>query len=271
VSLESFASDVLGPHQVISDKSWGHGATRVLELRQDSGATWFLKGHSQPDAYGRELAAYRAWVPALGDHAPHLRAADDTLAALLLSAVPGEAGSALGYEPGAQRQAGALLRRLHDGATVPALDLAAAKLAELEGWIARADGLFEPAELDFARASVRGLAGHALVPLPSHGDYTPRNWLLDGERISVIDFEWARPDVWVADLVRLYCGAWREAPALGEAFLDGYGRQLSADDRAVLHACAALTSVFHTVWARAHAETDHEHASRANLHYLRSL
>jgi hypothetical protein len=80
----------------------------------------------------------------------------------------------------------------------------------------------------------------------------------------------SRPDVWVADLGRLYCGAWREQPELGEAFLDGYGRQLSADDRAVLHACAALTALYHTVWSREHGETDHERASRANLSYLRS-
>ncbi|WP_422769226.1 hypothetical protein ACN28C_20885 [Plantactinospora sp. WMMC1484] len=35
----------------------------VLELRDGAGATWFVKGHGDPEHYRRELTAYRRWVP----------------------------------------------------------------------------------------------------------------------------------------------------------------------------------------------------------------
>src|SRR5690606_690708 len=63
----------------------------------------------------------------------------------------------------------------------------------------------------------------ATVVVPTHGDYHPRNWLVDRGRVSVIDFgraAWRPPET---DLARLAAQQWRARPDLEEAFLEGYG------------------------------------------------
>ncbi|GAB3979763.1 aminoglycoside phosphotransferase family protein [Plantactinospora veratri] len=275
--LARYARQMLGSAQVVADRSWGHGVAGVLEVRDGAGVTWFVKGHADPERYRRELAAYRRWVPGLGGQAPELRAYDDDRRVLLLSAVPGEAGLSHVADPEVHRAAGKLLRRLHGTEALPPwTDLAARKLDELDRLSVRGGGLFEPRELDFVRAGLRDLSGVPAPPrVPCHLDYGPRNWLVaragrhraDG-RLHVIDFEWAGPEVWVNDLNRLYFGPWRGRPDLADAFLAGYGRTLDDADRAVLHACGALTALFVAVWAQGRGDPGFAEAWRQNLRRL---
>ncbi|MDG4787447.1 hypothetical protein O7626_16155 [Micromonospora sp. WMMD1102] len=269
--LVGYARQVLGPVRVVADRSWPHGVAGVLEVRDGEGVTWFVKGHGDPERYRRELSAYRRWVPGLGGRAPRLRAYDDGRFALVLSAVPGGPGLPYATDPEVQHRAGVLLRRLHDSATLPPwTDLVAEKLDELDRLATPARELLEPRELDFVRAGLRALAGvPAPVRVPCHLDYGPRNWLVTGDRqVHVVDFEWAGPEMWVNDLNRLYFGPWRDRPDLAEAFLAGYRRTLGDADRAVLHACGALTSVFVVVWAHGRGEPGFAQAWRQNLHRL---
>jgi len=269
VDLERYAERVLGACQVVGDRSWAHGEACVIEVRDAVGVRWFAKRHRRADKHRREVGAYRTWVPALGDRAPSVRAYDDALQALVLSSVPGEAGSgeASEMDPEIQHQAGRLLRRFHDVESLgPWDDFAAEKLDEFERWAARADGLLEPRQLDFARGEVRGLGGlGSPVRVPCHLDYEPRNWLVADGRVHVIDFERARPEIWINDLSRLYFGSWLARPDLCEAFLDGYGRAIGSDDRAVLLGCGALSAVSTVVWARAHGDAPFEEAGRRRL------
>ncbi|GIG87237.1 hypothetical protein [Plantactinospora endophytica] len=73
--LAGYARRVLGSGQIVADRSWQHGVSAVLEIRDDTGTTWYVKGHVDPERYRRELSTYRRWVPGLGGHAPRLRAA----------------------------------------------------------------------------------------------------------------------------------------------------------------------------------------------------
>ncbi|MFY1671000.1 hypothetical protein ACN27G_13675 [Plantactinospora sp. WMMB334] len=269
--LAGYARRVLGSGRLVADRSWGHGGTGVLELRDGAGATWFVKGHGDPEHYRRELTAYRRWVPGLGERAPRLRAYDDERLALVLSAVPGGSGLDHVGDPGVQYEAGVLLRRLHDAETLPPwTDLVAEKLDDLARLSARGGSrLFEARELDFVRAELRNLSGlPAPARVPCHLDYGPRNWLVEDGRPHVIDFEWTGPEVWVNDLNRLYFGPWRDRPDLRDAFLAGYGRTVDAADRAVLHACGALTAVFIVVWASGRGDAGFADAWRRNLHRL---
>ena len=269
VELERYVERVLGPCQVAGDRSWVHGESCVIEVRDVAGVTWFAKRHRRADKHRREVGAYRTWVLALGDHAPRLRAYDDDLQALVLSSVPGEAGSGVASEPDPeiQHQAGRLLRRLHDVESFgPWDDFAAETLDEFERWAARAGGLLEPRQLDFARGEVRDLIGlGSPLRVPCHLDYEPRNWLVADGRVHVIDFERAGPEIWINDLSRLYFGSWHDRPNLREAFLDGYGRTIGSDDRAVLLGCGALSAVSTVVWARAHDDAPFEEAGRQRL------
>lgn len=199
--------------------------------------------------------------------AASLRAHDDALRAVLLSALPGEAGPWPGDEA-THRRAGALLRLLHEAEPGEPWDgFADAKSAEYEQLLPEAVDLLSADVLDFVRAEVRGLAALDARPVrvPCHRDYTPRNWLVSGAEVRVIDFELVRRDVWVGDLARLETGAWRGRSELRAAFLSGYGRVPDAADAAVLRTCAVLTAARLVVAGHEYAERDLELANRQVL------
>jgi Ser/Thr protein kinase RdoA (MazF antagonist) len=254
----------------------------VLRVRDKSGVIWFLKRHGERARYRAELTAYRKWVAALGGAAPRLRAADDTLQAMILSAVPGEAASwpateATGpvadrsAERNVQRDAGRILRRLHDAQpALPWPDFAAVKMEQLDRLKSAASALLRPRELDRAGAEIAALADvPAPAQVPCHHDYTPRNWLVGKGSLHVIDFEWCGLDARVADFARLHLGIWAGRPDLQEAFLDGYGRELSPADHEILHGCAVLTAVWLLVKAHETRQPSFEEGSRIAL--LRAL
>jgi hypothetical protein len=230
-----FAGQVLGPCELEQDYSWAHGMSAVLRLRDARGVTWFAKRHRERDRYEAEVTAYRQWVPALSGHAP-----------------------------------GVLLRRFHDAQPpLPWDDWGAAKIAEFDGLMPMASELLGKRDLALARAEVETLSGLPCPgQVPCHRDYTPRNWLVKDGVQYVIDFEHARLDVWLADLARLHLGIWPDRPDLKEAFLVGYGRQLSDTDHAILQGVAALTATWLVVKAREIRQPALEDAFRAALQRL---
>lgn len=264
----SFVDTVLGPCTLVREHTWPHRGAAVFEVRDAKGRGWFAKRHQCQDQYDRELSAYHRWVPALRPNAPTLRAHDDERRTLVLSAVPGTSGPE--QSAGLYHAGGVLLRRLHDAEEfAPEPDYAAVKAAELEGWLARSGGLLDEEETAFVRSEV-----HCLERLPSprtvpcHRDYGPRNWLLDGRNLYVIDFEWARPDAWVTDLAKLFFGPWQGRPDLRDAFLDGYGRTLTAEDLAHLVHGHALTATWQLIWSTRHGNLSFATGIREVLHGL---
>jgi Ser/Thr protein kinase RdoA (MazF antagonist) len=277
-----FAGQVLGPCELEQDHSWAHGMSAVLRLRDARGVTWFAKQHRERDRHEAEVAAYRQWVPALSGHAPRLHAADDVRSAIIVSAIPGNpvpwpAADLCALpdtdrlaEQGLQREAGVLLRRFHDAQLpLPWGDWGAAKIAEFNSLIPMASQLLGKRDLAVARAQVETLSGLPCADrVPCHRDYTPRNWLVQDGVQYVIDFEHARLDVWLADLARLHLGIWPDRPDLKEAFLAGYGHQLSDTDHAILQGVAALTATWLVVKAREIRQPALEDAFRAALQRL---
>jgi hypothetical protein len=211
--------------------------------------------------------------------APRLRAVSDPLATVIVSAVPGEpapwpaadAGvlpeAARVAEAALHRQAGMLLHRFHQAR--PPLrweGFGAAKAAEFGALAPLASALLGKRELALARAEVQALAGLPCPGrVPCHRDYTPRNWVVSDGVPCVLDFELARLDVWLADLSRLHLGIWGTRPDLREAFLAGYGRQLTATDRAILQGCAVLTAIWLLVKAHETRQPSLEDATHAAL------
>ena len=276
--LHEFGERVLGACELLADHSWGHRMSSVLRIRDATGTVWFLKRHADLARYRAELTAYRAWVAALNDAAPSLRASDDSLHAIILSAVPGEvaawpASTADGpavdrsVERHVQRQAGKILRRLHDAEPArPCPDFAAVKIDQFDRLKRVAADLLEPRTLNLAGGEVSALADVAApTQVPCHHDYTPRNWLVHAGALYVIDFEWSGLDARAADLARLHLGVWATRPDLRAAFLDGYGRELSAADDEILHGCAVFTAVWLLVKAHETRQPSFEDACRASL------
>ena len=58
---------------------------------------------------------------------------------------------------------------------------------------------------------------------------------------------------------------WAGRPDLREAFLDGYGRELTFADRATLYGCAALTATWLLVKARESRQASFEEGCRATF------
>lgn len=280
--LLAFAAEHLGPCAPVRELSWDHGESSVWELRGPRGRG-VLKAHRQLRKFEQELNANRDWVPVLANKQLPARAPallgwhESPPRALLFAFEEGELVENLVLEPALEqdihRRAGAYLSALHRLPIVDAdpLTLADAFGQRLEAWSARAHGIV-PAGLI---ANVRARASEALPALEGerrracHRDYTPRNWLLGptGE-LLVIDFEHARPDLYLNDFERLFVGLWRERTDLSEAFQEGYGRSLTQDEVGLLRRTSALGALSTVVWAREHGDTEFEAHGWRTLEWL---
>lgn len=250
-AISGYASRVIGPCELEEDQSGEHRASSVLRLRDADGGRWVVKRHRERVRYEAELAAYQNWAPAMGEYVARLRGYDEEGRLLVLAALSGE--SVWPGDAESHRRAGAALRLLHEAEPATPWDgFQLTKLAEFEDLAPRASQLLPVDVVDFVLTRILALAELDKAPtrVPSHGDYTPRNWLVDGDRLHVVDFDLTRTDVWVNDLAQLDSGVWRGRPELRAAFLQGYGRILDAEDEFVLGVCAALTATWLVVRGR---------------------
>jgi Ser/Thr protein kinase RdoA (MazF antagonist) len=264
--IQPFVRGALGGFTVVEDKTWSDGRRpTVLHVRDRAGREWYVKRNVLAVVYHREIRAYSRWAAALGERAPRLVASDDDLLALLVTALPG-ASPANWQDVNVQREAGRILRRLHHAESLPPIDdIVDAKLEELDRAAPSALGLVGAKVVDLARSRLKELV--AITPLgrvPCHLDYSPRNWLVDDGRLSVIDFGDSGPDAWVNDLGRLFLG-WDISDEAKEAFLDGYGRTPNADEYELLEACYAARMIESIVFAREYGLTEAEAGCRRVL------
>jgi Ser/Thr protein kinase RdoA (MazF antagonist) len=265
------ASAVLGrPVTLVRDRSWDHGEATVLEVRDAGGTPWIVKRVGRPQTFERETRALRDWAPLLGDgRAPRLEATDPERSLLVMNRLPGRA--CVASTTAEFRQAGRLIRRLHDAEpATPDPDYPARAGVDVDRWLHRVPGVADRADVDFVRAQIAlmGSMPPALT-VPVHNDNQPRNWLSDADgTVRVIDFGKARRDILVRDFERMQQAEWRDRPDLRDAFLDGYGRPLTdAEERmlACVGAVAALTTV---LWGRAHGDRAFEDHGRRTLRRL---
>lgn len=73
------------------------------------------------------------------------------------------------------------------------------------------------------RQAIEAWPTPATTVVPTHGDWQPRNWLVQNGIVSVIDFGRAGLRPALTDFVRLAAQQFRSNPELEAAFLDGYG------------------------------------------------
>ena len=254
VSLQQAAAGLLGPCELIAVLT-----EAVIRVETASGEEFVVKQHLNRTLHEREVHTYRHWTTALGPSAPVLIAVDDAAMIIATFALPGASPETSDHTPDVYRQAGVLLRRLHEAEPPAALPGYLDWLRErATHWADRAAPLLTPDD----RAIIRGhlaAVGQPDIPSggPCHLDFQPRNWLIGSPGdVSVIDFEHARIDLPARDLVRLRFRTWPGRPDLRDAFLGGYGRPPSpAEDRLTWHlgALDALTAL-----ARGHENADPE-------------
>jgi hypothetical protein len=210
---------------LVADHSWGLRARAVLQLRH-GGRDVIVKAGARDDHHmAREIWAHQTVVAPLTGRglAPRMLHAEPSLRLLATEFVPGvlvEATPAE-HEPDVYRQAGRALRLLHRTASRPGGDYERRADGKALAWLERAHRI-DGQVVDRLRAELA-------APMPSrplvatHGDWQPRNWVIDRGRVAVIDFGRADWRPAATDLARLDSQQFRARPDLQRAFFEGYG------------------------------------------------
>lgn len=212
--------------QVVADHSWGLVETVVLEVTSAQGRLVVKAGGAADTHIARELRAHREWLApwvATGS-APSLLHGDAAAKVLVTRYLPGRLleGTPAQDDPDVYRQAGELLARFHGqtSAQDPTWhDRARARVQRM---------LDQPHRIDPGIASAVGAElatwpGGGSTVVPTHGDWQPRNWLIDDGVVRVIDL--GRADLRPAtdDFARLARQDFARDPELESAFFTGYG------------------------------------------------
>jgi len=210
----------------------------VHELADHRGQAWYLKIEPRVRAWEREVHAYRQWATAMPGLTPAMPFAQRELQTMLLTAVPGEASS--GRDLDHHRRAGSWLRHFH-GAEPPRTHRAPFTGGRrLDRMRQRHPHAVQDAEFEFARGAVALLERRPeLEPLlvPGHGDFRPHNWLVDGAGLlRVIDFGDSGLHPPTRDFAALAYGWWQRLPGAKDAFLAGYGRELTQEEEQAVFA-----------------------------------
>lgn len=213
--------------RVVADHSWGLVDNVVLELQGQQGRLILKAGGPSDGHITRELRAHREWLRpwVASGHAPMLLHGDDPARMLLTSYLPGHLveGTPAQREPDAYRQAGQLLARFHGQLTVHDAEWQDKFRARVQGHLGLPHRIAPEVE-EAVRAEVSTWPGGGADVVPTHGDWQPRNWLIDDGVVRVIDFGRADLRPPTEDFVRLARQDFSRNPDLEAAFLDGYGR-----------------------------------------------
>jgi Ser/Thr protein kinase RdoA (MazF antagonist) len=270
----AIARRLVGPCDVVADRSWADlGLSIVLEVMTADGTSLIVKSHNDVFRNQLEAAAYRNWVASIADRAPALVGEDEGSQVLVLTKLDGRAPSGE-LPPSVYADAGAVLRQFHgSGEELVDPGWAAQRLSNLDSWIERMPpGLVDPEDVKWVREQAARLLDLPPPPLvPCHGDFQPRNWLVDRDgRVLVFDFEKARHDWWIHDIQRMWWKEWAGRPDLRDHFLAGYGRQLDETEVAGFRANSARGHLIQIIWATQHRDLTFADEGRTYLARMRT-
>jgi len=241
-----------GAH-IVDDLSWGLIDTCVLHLRTEEGDVIVKAAGPDNHHLARAINGHEQFTtPWLAEHrVGRLLHADRRLNVIVLEYLPGDLADTTpaATDPDVHRQAGALLAALHGQASRSDDRYEAAMDARSIRWL---DGehRIEPRTEAPLREVIAGHDRPPAVLVPTHGDWQPRNWLVEDGRVLVIDLGRADWRPAVTDFARLSRQQWEGRPDLEAAFLDGYGgdpREAGAWRRALLREAVGTACWAHSV------------------------
>lgn len=231
-SQASWVADVLDEPELLDDYSWGTVDTKVLHV-QAAGRELIVKAAGPQNHHiGREITAHETVTEQLV-----LRGAVGGLVAesrsqnvLVLEYLDGVLveGTEHEHSPEVHRRAGELLRLLHDHDAKDDEQYEASATQKAIRLLDRRHRIAPDAEAHLRYA----FEGYTPAPTrvgPTHGDWQPRNWLISGEEVKVIDFGRYAFRPAATDLCRLAVQQWRGRPDLEEAFIEGYGADVRSE------------------------------------------
>lgn len=230
MTLDSRQQELLAqwaPHaKLTADLSWGLVDSTVFHMAAGEQEIIVKAGGPDNAHIAREITAHETAVPLLAERgwASRLLHADRDARILVTTYIPGtliDAGP-LESDPAILRQAGEILAVLHgsDSMIDPTIEQNLMKAALR--WLDRPNGI-EPITADRARAVLSAYQPGPVTVVPSHGDYSGRNWLQTRSGVAVIDFGRFGNRPARQDLLRLFFRRWHDHPVEREHFQEGYG------------------------------------------------
>ena len=211
---------------LVRDHSWGLVGTTVLEIEHGPRRLLVKAGDASDHHIARELRAHTLWLAPWTStgHAGYLRHEDGDAKLLVREFVPGELvqGHPSADNPDTYRQAGVLLARFHRQSSAPDAEYEARENAKLLGLLDMPHRIPPDVEQRL-RGEISSWPTPASVLVPTHGDWQPRNWVIDRDVVRIIDFGRADLRPAATDFARLAVQEFRRDPRLEAAFLDGYG------------------------------------------------
>ncbi|MEV6393521.1 phosphotransferase [Streptomyces sp. NPDC051907] len=274
--VREFTERAVGRITGWTDVSWAREGSRVWRVHGVEGGVWFVKVHQNDRFHRREVDAYRGWVPELGAAAPRLVAAEQTLRAVVITAVPGRSLHGAVHPPAEQRlifqRIGQLAAAIHRSTPSHPAPAGTALPGKWERRLAAALPHLAPGDEDFIRAMAATAAElPGLETRPTHGDFQLRNlrWDEATGSLYVIDFERSEEGPGVRDFVRL-SDAWADRPDLFAAVMDGYGRPFTPAEEAHLAVLSLLDAVSGIQYGAAHGDLELLERGRRTLARLRA-
>lgn len=212
--------------RLVADLSWGLVDSTVLHMATKDGEILVKAGGPNNNHLAREITAHKNVVPELAERgwAPKLLHADRDARILITTYIRGtliDDGPMEG-EPATLRQAGEILAVLHG------LDSRVDDTIERNLMRAALRWLDKPHRIDpetavRSRETLSSYEPRPAVVVPSHGDYSGRNWLNTANGLVVIDFGRFGHRPARQDLLRLFFRRWYDRPAERDHFFAGYG------------------------------------------------
>lgn len=208
------------------DHSWGLVDRVVLEVTHGAHRFIVKAGGTDDHHMARELKAHLNWLQPWTSRgrAPLLAHHDAAVNLLVTHFLPGHLveGTDKEADPAAYRQAGELLALLHSQTSVRDDAYEAAENAKSLAWLDKPHRIDRDVE-DALRAEIATWPVAPMLLVPTHGDWQPRNWIVNEGQVSVIDFGRAALRPAMSDFARMAAREFLRDAALEAAFLDGYG------------------------------------------------
>lgn len=212
--------------ELVRDMSWNLVESIVLHVRSVGGDFVVKAGDAENHHIDRELAAHPEYTRTLVEsgHVARLDDADPALRVMILDYLPGRLleGTDAERSPNTYAQAGALLREFHGQDSRKDAEYWPRTIARAQSWLDRPHRVAAEAA-DKTRRILQSASTKPADVVPTHGDWQPRNWLIDEDVVRVIDFGRFAFRPAATDLTRLAAKQWRDRPDLEGAFFDGYG------------------------------------------------
>lgn len=230
MALDSRQQELLAqwvPHaKLTADLSWGLVDSTVLHMTVGEPEIIVKAGGADNAHIAREITAHQTAVPLLTERgwAPKLLHADCHARILVTTYIPGiliDSGP-LESDPAVLRQAGEILAVMHGSDSRIDTTIERNLIRAALRWLDKPNGI-EPISAERARAVLSAYRPGPVTVVPSHGDYSGRNWLQTRSGVAVIDYGRFGHRPARQDLLRLFFRRWHDYPAERECFLEGYG------------------------------------------------